>query len=168
MNPGDIFSKTEAGRLEVAQRSDALNAMQRRLLIVMDGHKTLSDLSALVRPGELDSALSVLSTQGLVEVLGAPLPLTPAVAPGFTPAHPDQAPRPATHRPAFIVVRQQAADFVRERLGQQGEPICDAIDRCDSPVELRKLLRGIEIFIGQRLDAATTQAFARRFGALLL
>lgn len=168
MNPGAFFTKTEAGRLEVAQRSDALNAMQRRLLIVIDGHKTLADLSGLVRPGELDAALAVLRAQGLVDLLGAPIPLTPAVAPGFAPSPPNQAPRPATHRPAFIVVRQQAADFVRERLGPQGEPICEAIDRCSSPVELRKLLRGIEIFVGQRLDAATTQAFARRFGALLL
>lgn len=168
MNFGDIFGKTEAGRLEVAQRSDALNAMQRRLLIVIDGHKTLADLSALVRPGELDDALAVLRAQRLVEVLGGAPPLTPPVAPGFMPSDPALAPRPATHRPTFIVVRQQATDFVRQRLGPQGEPICDAIDRCDSPLELRKLLRGIEIFIGQRLDAPTTQAFARRFGALLL
>ncbi|MBP7493250.1 MAG: hypothetical protein KA803_14280, partial [Rhodoferax sp.] len=63
---------------------------------------------------------------------------------------------------------QEASDFVRERLGQGGEPIGDAIDRCTNPAELRKLLRGIEIFIGQRLSAETTQAFARHFGALLL
>jgi hypothetical protein len=30
------------------------------------------------------------------------------------------------------------------------------------------MLRGVEVFVGQRLDAATTQAFARHFGSLLL
>ena len=49
-----------------------------------------------------------------------------------------------------------------------GEPICSAILRCRHPQELRALLRGIEVFIGQRLDTETTRAFARHFGNLLL
>lgn len=168
MGAGDIFAKTEAGRDAVARRTDALSAMERRLLIVVDGHKNHTDLNALVRAGELDDALLALLAKGMIEVTGASTHLTPAVAPGFSPSRPQQTPRAATHTSPFLQVRQQASDFVRERLGEAGEPICEAIDRCDNPMALRKLLRGIEIFVGQRLDADTTQAFARHFGALLL
>lgn len=168
MDVGDIFAKTEAGRDAVARRTDALNAMERRLLIVVDGHKTHTDLNALVRAGELDAALDTLLAKGLIERIGATTLLTPAVGAGYAPSLPQQAPRAATHAAPFQAVRQQASDFVRERLGEAGAPICEAIDRCDNPMALRKLLRGIEIFVGQRLDADTTQAFARHFGALLL
>ena len=65
-------------------------------------------------------------------------------------------------------MRARASGYVRERLGGAGEPICAAIDRCNSPHELRKLLRGIEVFVGQRLDRETAQSFARQFGRLLL
>ena len=77
-------------------------------------------------------------------------------------------PRPATSESEYRKVRNDASRFVSERLGSAGEPICVAIDRCESPEDLRKLLRGIEIFVGQRLGAETTQAFARHFGSLLL
>ena len=68
----------------------------------------------------------------------------------------------------FADVRAEAERFVHNRLGSAGEPICEAIARCRNPQELRALLPGVEVFVGQRLDAATTQAFARHFGSLLL
>ncbi len=168
MNLAVIYIKTDKGRAEIAARSDVLNPLQRRLLIVVDGIKPASDLGAFVRVGELDSALEHLLAQGMIAPTQQVLTLQAPVAPGFAAVDATQAPRPATSPAHFQAVREQASTFVRESLGASGEPICDAIDRCDSPEELRKLLRGIEIFVGQRLSAETTQAFARRFGALLL
>lgn len=152
----------------MAERSGHLSPVQRRLLIVIDGRKTVTDLGALVRIDELLPALDHLLGLGLTEAEGVPVPMVDPVATGFAASRPGDLPRPATSVPHFTEVRQQASDFVRERLGKAGEPICAAIDRCTSPDELRKMLRGVEIFIGQRLDAETTQAFARHFGQLLL
>ena len=168
MNPGSICRKTEQGRAEVAGRSRALSGLQRRVLIMVDGKKTVNDLGAFVRVGDLDGVLAHLLQEGLIESTDGVLPLQAPAAPGFTPANQTQAPRAATHLEEFIKVRQQTSSFVRERLGESGEPICSAIDRCDNPQALRQLLRGVEIFIGQRLSPETTQAFARHFGALLL
>jgi len=163
-----VFSKTDAGRAEMAGRSRNLSALQRRVLILVDGQKTVNALGAFVRVGELDAVLDHLLQEGLIESTTISTCLQEPAAPGFSAAGMDEAPRPATSPQEFIKVRQLASDFVQDRLGSAGEPICAAIDRCESPFELRKMLRGVEIFVGQRLSAGTAQVFARHFGALLL
>lgn len=168
MKPGTTYIKTDSGRAEIAARAHALAPVQRRLLILIDGKKTINDLLAFVRVGELDTALEHLLQEGLIESSHAVHHLQAPVAPGFAAASPTELPRPATDPDQFKEVRSAASHFVLDRLGASGEPICAAIERCDSPAELRKLLRGVEIFIGQRLSAETTQDFARHFGALLL
>lgn len=168
MDPGTIFLKTDTGRTEITRRAANLNPVQRRLLIVIDGKKTVTELAALARIGELPAALERLHQLGLIEAPGVPVPMQEPVAPGFSPAVPSEAPRAATSPEHFIVVRQDASDYLLARLGASGQPICDAIDRCNSPEELRKMLRGVEIFIGQRLDSETTHEFVRYFGKLLL
>ena len=168
MNSGTVPVKTERGRLEVAARSGELTSVQRRVLILVDGKRTVNDLGAFVRVGELDDALNHLLAQGLVAADSVEVVLPPPVAQGFSSPVQAQAPRPATSPEEFIRVREEASRFVREKLGAAAAPICGAIDRCSSPHELRKVLRGIEVFVGERLDAQTTQAFARHFGALLM
>ncbi|MDO9166066.1 MAG: hypothetical protein Q7U13_08160 [Rhodoferax sp.] len=164
------YIKTDSGRAEVAGRSRALSAVQRRVLIVVDGRKTVNDLGAFVRAGELVVALEHLLREGLIESTDFVAPLQLPAAPGFAAATIDatEPRRAATCPQEFEKVRNEASRFVSDRLGAAGLPICEAIDRCSSPAELRKLLRGVEIFIGQRLSAETTQAFARHFGSLLL
>jgi hypothetical protein len=162
------YIKTAKGRAELAGRSRALDAVQRRLLILVDGNKTVNDLAVFVRAGELDEALEHLLAEGLIESTDYIAPLQAPVAPGFAATAEAEERRAASSRREFNSVRQQASDFVLERLGPAGGPICEAINRCHNPDELRKMLRGVEIFVGQRLDAETTQAFARHFGSLLL
>ncbi len=163
-----IYRKTDPGREEIAQRGGTLGALQRRVLILIDGKKPVNELCAFVRVGELDDAVRLLLEAGLIEHTDQVAPLRAPTAPGFVSADASSAPRPATSVPEFEKVRAQASDFVSDRLGTSGEPICEAISRCNSPEDLRKLLRGIEIFVGQRLSVETTRSFARHFGSLLL
>lgn len=168
MDHGTRLSKTESGRQEINRRSGRLTTVARRLLVLIDGQKTVNDLDAFVRVGELGPALEQLLALELVAPHGDAVPLAPPVAPGFSAPAPQEPERPATSVQAFEQVRAEAARFVHNRLGAPADPICEAIHRCRNPQELRALLRGIEVFIGQRLDPATTQAFARHFGSLLL
>lgn len=163
-----VYTKTAKGWAEVADREQGLNPVQRSLLILVDGHKTTLELRAFVRVDELDAALAHLQQAGLIEPADDLDGLTVPAALGFTAASPLEMPRAATNPAEFLKVREETSRFVREHLGASGEPICAAIDRCNSPAELRKLLRGVEIFIGQRLSTETTQTFTRHFGALLL
>ena len=168
MNPGTIPAKTAKGRQEMQERSDVLSAVQRRLLILVDGHRTVNDLGAFVRVGELDGALGYLLQFGYITAQGEPVELIAPIAPGFASAVPSQPPRPATSAREFAQVRADASEFIRQRLGDAGAPICGAVERCASPQELRRVLRGVEMFVGQRLDAQTANHFARHFGAMLL
>lgn len=168
MNSGTVPVKTEKGRLEIGARSAGLTPVERRLLILVDGKRTIDDLGAFVRVGDLDGALKQLFALGLVVAAGAEVALQPPAAEGFAFAVEGRPARAATSPEQFIRVREDASRFVRDKLGSAATPICGAIDRCSSPHELRKLLRGIEVFVGDRLDAQTAQAFARHFGALLL
>ncbi len=169
MNPGTIFSKTDSGRAEIATRSGLIDASQRRLLIMVDGKKTVNDLRAFVRAGELGRALEQLELHGLVESGEIDVLLELPAASGFIAlANPAELPRAATSPLEFAKVRDAASRFVADHLGNPGAPICGAIDRCKSPDELRRLLRSVETFVGDRLDAATAQTFARHFGQLLL
>ena len=169
MNPGTVYFKTDKGRAEVAGRSGAVNLAQRRVLILVDGKKTVNDLGAFARAGELEPDLVHLRQLGLIESSENDEPLPPPAAPGFAaPASPTEAPRPATSLEEFSKVRGDASNFVADRLGVAGVPICGAIERCKSPEELRRLLRGVEAFVSEKLDAETAQSFARHFGKLLL
>jgi hypothetical protein len=169
MKLGTIYFKTDKGRAEIASRSGLIDASQRRLLIMVDGKKTVNDLGAFVRVGELPGALDQLLLHGLVDSEGVDLLLDIPAAPGFAaPASPGEAPRAATNPEEFARVRDEASRFVSERLGNTGAPIAGAIDRCKSPDELRRLLRSVETFVGDRLDAETAKTFARHFGSLLL
>ncbi len=168
MDPGTRFGKTDKGRQEMARRSGALSPVERRLLILIDGTRSFNDLGSFVRVGELDDGVRKLLELGMVGFEEPPAALDPPVGEGFSAPTPIEQPRPATDPQAFAAVRDEVARFVHNRLGDAGEPICSAILRCRHPQELRALLRGIEVFIGQRLDTETTRAFARHFGNLLL
>ncbi len=168
LNSGTVLHKTDLGRQEVAVRSGSISAVQRRLLILVDGQRTVNALGAFVRVGELDDALAQLHARGLVAAEGEAVVLLPPAAEGFAASVPGELERPATSPRAYVDARQAASDFVRERLGSAGDPLCAAIERCGNPQDLRKVLRGIEVFVSQRLDQDTAQGFARHFGALLL
>ena len=168
MSPGSIPVKTDKGRHEMQERTDVLSAVQRRLLILVDGRRTVNDLGAFVRVGELVAALACLLQHGYVVAAGEPAVLAPLAAPGFASASPQQPPRAATSPQEFARVRAEACGFIRHRLGEAAAPICSAVERCTSPEELRRVLRGVELFVGQRLDAQTAHSFARHFGAMLL
>ena len=78
MEPGTRLTKTDRGRQEIAQRSGALTPVERRLLVLVDGHKTVNDLDAYVRVGERDAALHHLLALGLVAPDGPAAALGPA------------------------------------------------------------------------------------------
>ena len=168
MNAGTIYLKTDQGRLEVTARSGTVDALQRRLLIMVDGKKTVNDLGAFVRVGDLERTLEHLLLHGLIQSGLQEVDLLLPVAPGYASANPSEVPRPATSVQQFANVRDEASRYVASQLGTSGAPICEAIERCKSPEELRRMLRGVEIFVGDKLNAATAHEFATDFGKLLL
>jgi len=61
-----VFEKTERGVREIAQASGELQPRYRRVLVLVDGTKSIADLAPLTRPGEIESTLEALLRGGYV------------------------------------------------------------------------------------------------------
>jgi hypothetical protein len=62
-----VFAKTPKGVAEINARSGALTLQARRVLIMIDGHRPVAELMAVVRSGEFDGIMSTLESQGMIE-----------------------------------------------------------------------------------------------------
>ena len=61
-----VYRKTEAGAAEIIGRSLELTPAERRLLILIDGARSVNDLRPFVRQGDLKEALARLIAMGLI------------------------------------------------------------------------------------------------------
>jgi hypothetical protein len=57
-----VFTKTDSGTLEVTERKLGLSQTARRVLILIDGQRRLSDLAGMARPNELVKVIEELQT----------------------------------------------------------------------------------------------------------
>jgi len=62
-----VFAKTPKGVAEINARSGALTLQTRRVLIMIDGHRAVAELMAVVRTGEFDGIMATLESQGMIE-----------------------------------------------------------------------------------------------------
>ena len=65
-----VFRKTEKGQAEIQHRTLGLTPRQRRVLILIDGKKSVSQLRELVATDDLTHLLSNLEELGLIELVG--------------------------------------------------------------------------------------------------
>ena len=70
MDDSLVYVKTAKGIAEVAGRTAGLNLSARRVLIMIDGRRSIGELAPLLRPGEIDGVIGQLEQQGLVQRVG--------------------------------------------------------------------------------------------------
>jgi hypothetical protein len=66
MDEALVFEKTERGQREIAQPGGELQPKLRRILVMVDGHRSLADLVPATRPGELEPIVEALLRGGYV------------------------------------------------------------------------------------------------------
>lgn len=77
MNLQGVYSKTVAGAQEITTRSLHLDAMTRRLLIIVDGERSAEELMQFFKEGQDISVLfETLVQLGLIERTGGPITTT--------------------------------------------------------------------------------------------
>ena len=151
------YRKTDKGTQEVADRAFGLKNHVRRLLIMIDGNRDVAELSVYVRPGELNSTLTRLVAEGLIEMVGAGDRI-----PGRVPY------APAANDPVvFAGIKARAMTDIRGRLGPVSNLLVTEINACSSPLELREKLRNLESALVHLLGPAEGVALARRIGSEL-
>lgn len=72
VDAGLVYTKTDGGRAELAQRSAGLGARQRSVLIMIDGQKPCSALAGLAPPERLAGILAELEALGMIVAARAP------------------------------------------------------------------------------------------------
>jgi len=64
--PGEVFAKSDLGRIEIQNRQLGLAPMLRRLLILIDGQRTAQELSALLAGQDINGWLTDLVRCGCI------------------------------------------------------------------------------------------------------
>ena len=67
---GVIFSKTRKGHDEIENRSGALSPRVRRVLIFVDGKRSVEDLRGMLQSDDLQHTLGMLEEDGFIEMSG--------------------------------------------------------------------------------------------------
>ena len=164
-----IYLKTPKGVAEVAARTAQLSMTTRRVLIMMDGKRTVDELSALVRPGEIDAIVDQLESAGLAQQANGAAPSEPAPAAGGR----DDEPRAPTTINAPVMddreltpitleeAKRRAVRELNDRLGPDAEVVAIRIESCRTIEEFRERVREAERFVTAALGAAAAQDYLR-------
>lgn len=156
-----VFHKTQAGASEIAAPVHALPPKLRRALIMVDGAKSVAELSAAFRPGEAAAILLELQAKGLVSLSGGE-----AAKPAASAAAPE--PAAGLPRERFEEIRREAMREISHRLGPNGDALALKVERCATPQELRVALREAEKILASFLGAEYGRTFAQKVGRDLL
>ena len=148
-----IYSKTPKGVAEVNTRSGAVPLSARRVLIMIDGRRTIAELAPLVHSGEINTIVQQLEAQGLVR------PASPATL-GATAQAPDELGEDRLIS-GFEAIKRRALHDLAQRLGPDAEVMATRIDHARSSEELRQRLHEAERLVAGILGDAQAQDFLR-------
>lgn len=139
---GVVFAKTRKGQDEIATKSGGLSPRVRRVLIFVDGKRSVDELRGMLQSDDLQHTLGSLEEEGYIEVSSAtgtaassgapPAPLAPITAFADLPSSPDP------------VRLQQARNFMINTLnafvGTLGNTsLLDRIEQASGHADLRAL-----------------------------
>lgn len=153
-----IFVKTEQGAAEAATRKALHLPSARRVLILMDGRRTVGEISLMVRPGELEGILAMLEGGGFVKLAGIashmPQDRTESDIYGFSAA-------------SLHDIRHKLEDLFEPYLGAQALPVEQAIRQATSIEDIRRHVRtGIDL-LEARHGKASAEIMVQAIRAIL-
>jgi hypothetical protein len=161
-----VYSKTPKGVAEVGTRSAQLPMTTRRVLIMIDGRRTLDDLAVLLRPGEIDGVITQLEGAGLIQRASAAAIDVPTVVgrldqDAASPTTQGPAPGEETSPITLEEAKRRAVRELTDRLGPDAESLAMRIESCRSIEDFRERVREAERFVSAALGAAAAADYLR-------
>jgi predicted dinucleotide-utilizing enzyme len=163
-----IYVKTPKGVAEVGARGAQLSMVTRRVLIMMDGKRTVDELAVYVRVGEIGAVITQLESEGLAEKTGAIAATTVALraiselAPPQTPTVARPVPEERDLGPITLEeAKRRAVRELNDRLGPEADGIAMRIEACRNIDEFRERVRDAERYVTAALGAAAAQDYLR-------
>lgn len=143
---GVIFAKTAKGHEAIEKRTGGLTPRVRRVLIFVDGKRTVEELRGMLLADDLQTTLGLLEEDGFIEMakvtqeVGGRTVVQPAPA-GPQPSITAFRDLPAEHDAVkFQMARNFMANTLNAFVGSLGaSSLLDRIDRCGSHGDLRSL-----------------------------
>jgi hypothetical protein len=145
-DPRMVFAKTEAGSEAVRTATRQLSLPARRLLMLLDGQRSLSQLPSIVRPDDVPTLLRELEAQGMITLTGMN-------------DNDESANRMHPDLKMAQIKRSLAGVFERE-LGQQASVLEARVQDCVNLLVLRSVLREVITLVGQRKNADAADRIA--------
>jgi hypothetical protein len=165
MDGSIVYSKTPKGVAEVAARSAQLSMTTRRVLIMVDGKRTVDDLAVLLRPGEIDAVITQLESAGLIQRNSATHAIdVPTVAGRVleTVAPTTQGGAPDEQNPMTLdEAKRRAVRELTDRLGPGAESLAIRIEGCKTIEDFRERVREAERLVTAALGQAAAQDYLR-------
>lgn len=167
MDERHVYSKTPKGVAEVASRSAAVGMGARRVLIMVDGKRTVAELALLLKPGELNGVLTQLESQGFISRVQAadairpltrPMDLSTATALDINSVGGENDERNLL---TLDEAKRRAVRELVDRLGPEAETTSVRIERCRNGDELRDRVREAERLVAGFLGEAAAQDYMR-------
>ncbi|PKO94584.1 MAG: hypothetical protein CVU16_01775 [Betaproteobacteria bacterium HGW-Betaproteobacteria-10] len=139
---GATFTKTPKGQEEITTKAGGLTPRQRRVLIMIDGKRSVDELREMLQASDLQITLGLLEESGLIELFsikdaaGVPQPASDQAQPSIT------AFRPASN-PPDLKEMEMARNFIMNSLKTFCGPfahlhIVEAAYAAKTPEELRE------------------------------
>jgi hypothetical protein len=166
-----VYSKTPRGIAEISLRSAQLSMTTRRVLIMIDGKRTVDDLSMLVKPGEIAGVIATLEGSGLIQrvshqgALDVPTingreiesALSASAGPNTSGELDERDATPIT----LEEVKRRAVRGLNDRLGPEAETLAIRLENCRTIEEFRNHVREAERFISMALGPAAAQDYLK-------
>jgi hypothetical protein len=154
LDPRLVYGKTAAGMSEVTNRSEALSPGARRMLILIDGRRSLAQLPGNTRPGELPRLVEELLHAGLIALSG----IVEELPPGWN----------DVRDPRLEDFKQRVQGAVERELGPAGRVLEARLQDCVNMTVMRSVMREIIDLVRRRASeeaagrvAAVAQAAGR-------
>lgn len=165
MDGSIVYSKTPKGVAEVAARSAQLSMTTRRVLIMVDGKRTIDELAVLLRPGEIDAVITQLENAGLIQRNSATHAIdVPTVAGRVleSVAPTTQGGAPDEQNPMTLdEAKRRAVRELTDRLGPGAETQAIRIEGCKTIEDFRERVREAERLVTAALGPAAAQDYLR-------
>ncbi len=166
-----VYSKTPRGIAEISLRSAQLPMTARRVLILIDGKRTVEDLSILGKQGDIESAITSLESGGLIQrvsylsAIDVPTINGRDTDAGFSSAFGgpstssgmDERDSPIT----LDEVKRRAVRGLHDRLGPEADAIAIRIEACRTIEEFRSCVREAERLIGNAQGSGAAQDYLK-------
>jgi hypothetical protein len=146
LDPRLVYNKTAAGVSEVLVRSDALSPAARRVLLLIDGRRSLAQLPGHARPGELPRLIDELLSAGMIALSG----IVDELPAGWNDAR----------DPQLEDFKRRIEGTVARELGPDGRVLEARLQDCVNMTVMRSVMREVIELVRTRAgdDAATRVA----------